>query len=106
MKLQYKVSPLKDFIFKPTEITLYVGAKEFVKDKDGKDVEVVNIQTDLVQTISNGTITETQNHKLPIAVLAAFNGFDITTMQPTVDLAAVNAILMSFNLELDESEAK
>lgn len=116
MNLKYKVSPTKEvtanglsvkgFSFSPTEITLYIGSKQTIKDSEGNDIEVVNIQTDLVQYISKGTITETQNHQLPISVLAAFNGFDVTTMQPTVDLAAVNAILMYFNLELDESEAK
>lgn len=116
MQLKYKVNPLKEveangvskkgFAFSPSQITLYIGGKETVKDENGDDIEVINVQTDLVQFISKGTITETQNNKFPIAVLAAFNGFDIETMQPTVDLAAVNAILMSFNLELDESEAK
>ena len=106
MQLKYKVNPIKDFIFKPTEITLYIGNKETIKDDEDNDIEVVNIQSDLVQYTSKGKTTETQNHKLPVSILSAFNGFDFETMQPTVDLAAVNAILMSFNLELDESEAK
>lgn len=114
MQLNYKVNPIKDvqvgdakqkgFVFTPSEISLYIGVKETIQDEDGKDIEVVNIQTDLVQRLKNGIITETQKHKLPVAVLSAFNGFE--TMLPTVNLAAVNAILMSFNLELDESEAK
>ena len=116
MQLNYKVNPIKDvqvgdakqkgFVFTPSEISLYIGVKETIQDEDGKDIEVVNIQTDLVQILKNGTITETQKHKLPVAVLSAFNGFDFETMLPTVNLAAVNAILMSFNLELDESEEK
>lgn len=103
MNLKYKVKQKKDFFFNPTEITIYVGARQFVKDASGNDCEIVNIQSDLVEYTQKGKITETQNHQLPITVLSAFNGFDVTTMQPTVNMSVIKSILESFNLDLDEN---
>ena len=90
----------KGFVFQPTTLEVYVGQKESIKDVDGiTDVDVMNVQTVLTETLTNGTTVQTKNHQFPLSVLP-ITGFDVNTMQPIVDATGLNNILTGFFLQL------
>lgn len=82
------------FAFKPGEIDINVGEKQTLED----GIEVVTVLTRLRQTIDGGYIEQVREQKLPVSILAAISGFDTQAMQPTVNPAALNQILLPFNL--------
>ncbi len=97
MNFSYFVRATKDFKFSPTFLDIYIGPKELLED----NTEVVNIQTVLTETLANGTIVETKNHKLPVSVLQqAIAGFRIGEKGPDIDRSKLAEIIAPFHLEL------
>jgi len=75
--------------FNPTILKIMIG------EKTATEVEVT---TKLTEITAKGDITETSVNKFPLAVLGIFNGFDTTTLQPTINVSAMNTLLATYNL--------
>lgn len=81
------------FLFEPETIKIEVGNKNDAGD-------LVSITTTLRQTIDGGYIQQVREQWLPVSILAAIDGFDVNTMQPAINPAALTQILAGFNLAL------
>lgn len=105
MNFQYKVKKTNEVDSPIYDLTIYVGAN-FIKTEIVNEVEVstninmVKIATDLVLTTENGYLKKYSEYDFPATILEAINGFDTTTMLPTVSTVALNQILQTFDLVL------
>lgn len=103
MNFQYKVKKTNEVDSTIYDLTIYVGAK-FVNIEIVDEVEVstemVKVATDLVLTTENGYLKKYSEYDFPATILEAINGFDTTTMLPTVSTVALNQILQTFDLVL------
>jgi len=77
--------------FSPTDLVVYI--------KEQTETTVIVI-TELIEITAKGQITATAKREFPLSVLQIFTGFDTTTLQPTVNEAALNQLLATFNLRL------
>lgn len=96
MNFEFNVKTTQDRVFKPTKIIIYIGSKETVNN-----VEYIKVGTDLIETTAKGYIKEYSENLMPVSILSAIDGFDTSTMKPTINETAVNQILAGFGLELD-----
>ena len=100
MNFQYKVKKTNEVDSPIYDLTIYVGAK-FVKiDELEVETDMVKVATDLVLTTENGYLKKYSEYDFPATILEAINGFDTTTMLPTVSTVALNQILQTFDLVL------
>lgn len=97
-EIKINVATTKDFLFKPTEMTITIMG---VQEAEGK--KVFPVFTRLVQKTAIGEISETANLQFTKEQLeSVLNGYDYELNTPTVNKEALSAILSSFNLEINE----
>lgn len=94
MNFKFDIETTKNILFKPSTIELFILDKETIDNQ-----EIVNIQTILTQKLPTGQVIESTIRKFPIAILNIINGFDIESLNPTVDLEQLNTILSNFDLK-------
>ena len=95
MYLKYTVQPTEALPFNPTELVIIVGERYM---QNG--VEVVEMYTELTERKINGKTTECETNLVPSTALNAITGFDVNTLQPVIDVAGLNQILLAFKLQV------
>lgn len=89
MNITLNVSATAEREFNPTLLKIMIGEKTATH---------VQVTTKLTEITEKGDITETSVNMFPLSVLGIFNGFDTTTLQPTINVSAMNTLLADYNL--------
>ena len=97
MNFSFQVEANQDFIFKPTQLDIYIGAKETIEG----GAEIVNVQTVLTQIQPGKKTVETADHQFPVAMLQpAILSYSIGDSKPKIDPVKLGQLLAPFNLRL------